>query len=96
MLYQSGVTKWLQKTKRHGDNSVQLTVRSILILHSELAQAKIAESNVTSVVQENIFRLEIPVDNIETMETLQCTQKLGGIKAGAIDVESLFTLEMMK
>lgn len=78
---------------RAGNN---LTVCAILILHVQLAQTKVAQGNVASVVQKDILRLEITVDDLETMQALQRTEQLGSIETGPVDIEALLALKVME
>ena len=73
-----------------------LTVCPVLILHVQLAQTKVAKCNVTGVVEENVFWLQITVNDVEAVQTLESAEKLGRVKAGAIDVESLLLLQVME
>jgi len=47
---------------------------------------------VTSVIEENVLRLEITVDDLETMKTFKCAQELRRVEAGTVDIESLLSL----
>lgn len=49
-----------------------------------------------SVVEQNVLRLEITVDNLESMETLKSAQQLCGVKTGTVDVETLLPLQVVK
>lgn len=44
-----------------------LTVGLVLILHVQLAQAKVAKRNVSSVVEQYVLGLQIAVDDVETV-----------------------------
>jgi hypothetical protein len=73
-----------------------LTVCSVFILHVQLAETEVAESNVSSVVEKNILRLQVAVDDVETMQAFQSAQELSGVETSTIDVESLLLLQMME
>ena len=53
-----------------------LTVGPVLVLHIELAKSEVAQGDVTGVIKQDILRLQIPVNDVEAMQTLQCTEKL--------------------
>ena len=44
-----------------------LTIRPVFILHVELAETEIAKSNVSSVIKQNVFWLQVTVDDVETV-----------------------------
>jgi len=51
---------------------------------------------VPSVVQQNVLRLEISIDDIETVQTLEGTEKLGRVESRSVDVKLPFSLEMVE
>ncbi|KAI6752008.1 hypothetical protein HG531_006704 [Fusarium graminearum] len=53
------------------------SVGSVLILHVKLAKTKVAQSDVTLVIEENVLGLEISVDHAEAVQTFQSTEKFG-------------------
>ena len=73
-----------------------LTVGSVLILHVQLAETEIAESNVSSVIQENVLGLQISVDDLKSMQALESAEQLCGVEAGSVNIESLFSLQMVE
>lgn len=75
---------------------VLLTVRFVFVLHIQLAEPKIAQSNVTCVIQQDVLGLEIAVDDVEAMKTLKRTQQLGCVEPGSIDVEALLFLQVVE
>ena len=50
----------------------------------------------TGVIQEDIFRLQIAVNDVEAMKTFQGAEKLGCIEARPVDVESLLPLQVVE
>ena len=72
------------------------TVSPVLILHIQLAQTKIAQCDMTSVIKENVLRLQITINDIEPMETFESTQELGGIETCPIDIEPLLFLQVVE
>lgn len=50
----------------------------------------------TRVVEQNVFRLEISVDNVESMQTLEGAKKFGCVESGSIDIEPLLSLKMVE
>jgi hypothetical protein len=50
---------------------MKLTVCPILVLHVQLAKTEIAKSNMSSVIEKNVLRLEISVNNLESVQTLE-------------------------
>jgi len=68
----------------------------VLVLHVQLAQAEIAERDVADVVDEDVLRLEIAVDDAEAVQALECAEQFGGVEAGAVDVEALLFLQMVE
>lgn len=49
-----------------------------------------------SIVEQNVLRFEITVDNLEAVETLKSTQQLCGVEAGTVDVEALLSLQVVE
>lgn len=49
-----------------------------------------------SVVQQNILWLQVPVDHLKAMETLERAEQFGSVKAGSVDIKALFSLEMVE
>jgi hypothetical protein len=74
----------------------QRTVCPVFILHVQLAKSKVAQGDVAGVVQQNIFRLQVSVNDIEAMKTLQRTEQLGSVKPRPVNVEPLLFLEVME
>jgi len=50
----------------------------------------------SSVIEKNVFRLEITVDDLKPVETFQSAQQLRGVEPRSVDIKSLFFLEMME
>lgn len=48
------------------------------------------------VVEQNVLGLEISVDDVETMKTLECAEKLCSIEARSINVEALLPLQVVE
>lgn len=48
------------------------------------------------VIEQNIFRLEISVNNVESMQTFEGAKKFGGVESGSIDIKPLFSLKMVE
>lgn len=48
------------------------------------------------IIEKNVFRFQVTVNNVETVQTLKRTQQLRGIETGSIDIESLFFLQMVE
>lgn len=42
-------------------------VGTILVLHVKLAQSKVAKGDMTSVIQQDVFGFQIPVDDLESV-----------------------------
>lgn len=49
-----------------------------------------------SVVQQNILWLQVPVDHLEAMKTLERTEQFGSVEAGSVDIKALFSLEVVE
>ena len=49
-----------------------------------------------SVVEKNILRLQVAVDDVKPVQTFKSTQELSSVKPGTVDVESLLFLQMVK
>ena len=73
-----------------------LTVCSVLVLHIQLAKTEIAQSDVPGIIEKNVLRLQITIDDIETMQTLQGAQKFCSVESSTINVETLFLLQVME
>lgn len=76
--------------------SLTLTIRLGFIPHVELAKTKVAKCNVSSIVEQNVLRLKIAIDDIEPVQTFQCAHELSGVKPCSVDVESLLFLQMVE
>ena len=48
------------------------------------------------VIEKNILRLEIAVDDLEAVQTLESAQQLCGVETGSVDIKSLFPLQMVE
>ena len=72
------------------------TICLVVLLHIEFTEAEITQGNVPGVIKKDIFGFEVSVDNIESVKTLQSTQKLCGVKPGPIDVEFTLPLQMVE
>lgn len=73
-----------------------LTVCSVLVLHVQLAKSEIAQSDVASIIEENVLRFEITVNDLETVKTFKCAQQLRRVESGTVDVESLLSLQVVE
>lgn len=73
-----------------------LTVCPVLILHIQLAETEVTEGDMTSIIEENILGLEVTVDDLEAMQAFKRTQQLCSIEPGAVDVKSLFSLQVVE
>jgi hypothetical protein len=75
---------------------IQLTVCPVLILHIQLAETEIAEGDVTGVIEEDVLGLEVTVDDLEAVQAFKRAQQLCSVEPGTVDVESLFSLQMVE
>lgn len=50
------------------------TVGLVFVLHVQLTQAKVAKRDMASVIEENVLGLQVTVDDVESVETLECTK----------------------
>lgn len=80
----------------HKKICARLTVSSILVLHIQFTQSEITQGNVTSIIQQNVLWLQVPVDHLEAMQTFKRTEQFGGVEASSVDVKALFFLEMVE
>lgn len=48
------------------------------------------------IIQKNVFRLEISIDHVESMQTFEGAKKLGCVESRSVNIESLFSLKMME
>lgn len=48
---------------------VSHTVGSVTVAHVQLAEAKVAQSNVSCVIKQDVLWLEITIDDVESMKT---------------------------
>jgi hypothetical protein len=72
------------------------TVSPIVLLHVQLAETKVAQSDVSSVVQQDVLRLQVAVDDIETVQALESAQKLGGVETSSVNLELALPLKMVE
>ena len=47
----------------------RLTVSLVFVFHVKFAETKVTESNVPGVIEQYIFRLQITVNDVKTMQT---------------------------
>lgn len=73
-----------------------LTVCTILILHVQFAKTKVAKGNVSAVIKKDVLGLEITVDHLESVQALQGTKQLSSVETRAVDIETLFSLQMVE
>ena len=57
------------------------TVGTILVFHIQFAKTKVTKCNVAGVVQQNIFRLEVSIDDVEPMQTFEGAKEFGRIES---------------
>ena len=69
-----------------------LTIRPVLILHIELAQPEIAQSNVACVIEQDILGFKVAVDDIESVQAFQGAEKFSSVKPCSVDIKALFFL----
>ena len=50
----------------------------------------------TSVVKQDVLRLEIPIDDVESMKVLECTEELCRIESTPVLVKLAFSLEVIE
>lgn len=50
----------------------------------------------TGIVKKDVLGLEVTVDDLESMQTLERTQQLRSIESSAVDVEALLSLQMVE
>lgn len=74
----------------------ELTICPCTFPHVKLAEAEVAKCNVSRIVKKNVFGLQVSVDDIETVQTLQSAKQLSRVKSRSIDVETLLFLQVMK
>jgi hypothetical protein len=51
---------------------------------------------VTGVIDQNVFRLQITIDNLEAVQALQSAKQFGCVEARSVDIKSLLPLEVME
>ena len=51
-------------------------------------ESQVSEDSVTSLVQQNVLRLQISVDNVQTVEVAEGGDDLGEVEDGSVEVES--------
>lgn len=71
-------------------------VGAVFVLHVQLAETEIAQGDVALVVEQNVLGLQITVDDVEAVETLESAQKLGRVEPRAVDVEPLLLLQVVE
>jgi hypothetical protein len=75
---------------------LRLTVCPVLILHVQFAETEIAEGDVTGIIEEDVLGLKVTVDDLEAVQAFKRTQQLCSVESGAIDIESLFPLQVVE
>ena len=73
-----------------------LTICSILVFHVEFAEPEIAKGDVACVVEEDVLRLQIAVDDVEAVQALEGAKEFRRVKARPVDVEALVLLQVVE
>ena len=69
-----------------------LTVRPIRLRHIQFTKSKIAQRNMSIIIQQYILRFQIAIDDMERMQMFQCAEQFSSVEAGAGLAESTFVL----
>ena len=67
-------------------------IGGVVLLHIQLAKTEVAECDVSSVVEKNVFWLQISVDHVELMQVLKSEKQLRRVEPTALFVEPLLLL----
>jgi hypothetical protein len=51
---------------------------------------------VTSVIDQNVFGLQITIDNLEAVQALQSAEQFRCVEARSVDIKSLLPLKVME
>jgi hypothetical protein len=72
------------------------TVGLLGLAHVQLAQAEIAQGDMTGVIEQYVLWLEIAIDDVEAVQMLERTQELCSIEPTPVLIKLPLTLEMIK
>ena len=59
-------------------------------------ESQVSEDSVTSLVQQNVLRLQISVDNVQTVEVAEGGDDLCEVEDGSVEVESSIAAKIRK
>ena len=68
----------------------------IFVLHVQLAQAEVTKCDVADVIDKDVLWLQVTVDDTESMQALESTQKFRSVETRSVDVEALLLLEVVE
>lgn len=64
--------------------------------HIQFAQPEITEGNVPGIIQQDILRLQVTINNIEPVKMFQRAKQLGGVEPAPVLVKLSFPLQMVE
>lgn len=91
-----GVALSMQKFGRKVFGCTAECVGLVFVLHVQLAETEVTKCDVTDVIDENVLRLQVAVDDTESVQALESTQELCSVETRSVDVEALLLLEMVE
>ena len=68
----------------------------IRVLHIQLAETEVAQRDMPRVVEQDIFRLQVAVYDVEAVQVLERAQELSSVEARAVLVELALALEVVE
>lgn len=72
------------------------TIRLLRLRHIKLTQPEIAKRDMARIIEQDILRLQIPIDDIEHMQVLQRREQFRGVESTPVFVELSFFLQMVE
>lgn len=48
------------------------------------------------VIKQNVLRLQVSVNDVEAVQTLECAQKFSCVESRSVDIESLLLLQVVE
>lgn len=72
------------------------SIRPVAILHVELAETEVTQCDMSVIVKQDVFRLEVTIHNVESMEVLESEEELGAVEPRPLFAEALLLLEMVE
>lgn len=71
-------------------------ISGLILRVADLGQSKVGELDVPIAIQQDIFGLDVPVDDIPGVQVLKCQEELGCVELGHLLVETTAAPEQVE